>query len=160
MLPCLISFWDFRFSEVVKGLLRQMLYLQSQWIDPKYLNGVCLELIFKFCFSEFCFQFEFFFNFDFRMHKTHPKGFVFEILFIGDYSSISLKCITFQLLNYSISKITFLPRNLVYRYLDKNYAAVPTAVVLKMASAFLSYEKLAEKVTLKVETSVTLVDNL
>ena len=56
--------------------------------------------------------------------------------------------------------MTFLPRNLVYRYLDKSYAAVPTAVVLKMAAAFLSYEKLAEKVTLKVETSVTLVDNL
>ena len=54
----------------------------------------------------------------------------------------------------------FLPRNLVYCYLNKNYAAVPIAVVLKMAAAFLSYEKLAEKVTLKVETSVTLVDSL
>ena len=37
--------------------------------------------------SEFCFQFEFFFNFDFQMHTTHLKSFVFEILFIGDYSS-------------------------------------------------------------------------
>ena len=26
-------------------------------------------------------------NFDFQMHKTHFKSFVFEILFIGDYSS-------------------------------------------------------------------------
>ena len=30
----------------------------------------CIELIVKFCLSDFCFQFEFFFNFDFQMHKT------------------------------------------------------------------------------------------
>ena len=29
----------------------------------------------------------FFHNFDFQMHKTHLKSFVFEILFIGDNSS-------------------------------------------------------------------------
>ena len=57
----------------------------------KHLNGVwklkgfcisCIELTFKFCLSEFCFLFEFLFNFDFQMHKTHLKSFVFEILFI------------------------------------------------------------------------------
>ena len=31
----------------------------------------CIEFIFKFCFSEFCFQSEVFFDFDFKMHKTH-----------------------------------------------------------------------------------------
>ena len=41
----------------------------------------------NFCLSEFCFQFDFFFNFDFQMHKTHLKSFVFEILFMGDYNS-------------------------------------------------------------------------
>ena len=35
----------------------------------------------------FGFSLNFFFNFDFQMHKTHLKSFVFEILFIGDYSS-------------------------------------------------------------------------
>ena len=45
---------------------------------------------------------EFFFNFDFQMHKTHLESFAFEILFLGDYSSTfylfddeSLKYITF-----------------------------------------------------------------
>ena len=65
-------------------------------MDFKNLNGVwklkkfcitCINLIFKFCLSEFCSQFEFFFNFDFQMRKTHLKSFVFEILFIGNYSS-------------------------------------------------------------------------
>ena len=37
----------------------------------------------NFCLCGFRFQFEFFFNFDFQMHL---KRFVFEILFIGDYS--------------------------------------------------------------------------
>ena len=46
------------------------------------------ELIFIFFFlSEFCFQFGFFFNFDFQMHKIHLKSFVFAILFIGYNSS-------------------------------------------------------------------------
>ena len=31
---------------------------------------------FNFCLSEFCFQFEFLFNFDFQMHKTYLKSFV------------------------------------------------------------------------------------
>ena len=44
----------------------------------------CIELMFKFCLGEFCFRFEFFFNFDFQ---NHLKSFVFEILFVGDYSS-------------------------------------------------------------------------
>ena len=78
-----------------KGLLRQMLYLQSQWINFKNLNGVwnlkrfsmtCIELILKFCLGEFYFQFEFLFNFDFQMHKTHLKSFVLENVFIRDYS--------------------------------------------------------------------------
>ena len=56
-------------------------------MDFKNLNGVwklkkicitCIELIFKFCIGEFCFQFEFFINFDLQMHKTHLKSFVFE----------------------------------------------------------------------------------
>ena len=38
-----------------------------------------IELILNFCLSDFYFQFEFFCNFDFQMHKTHVKGFVFEI---------------------------------------------------------------------------------
>ena len=38
-------------------------------------------------YGEFCFQFEFFVNFDFQMHKTNLQSFVFEILFIGDYNS-------------------------------------------------------------------------
>ena len=66
-------------------------------MDFKNLNNVwklkkfcitCIELIFSnFCLSEFCIKFEFFFNFDFQMHKTHLKSFVLEILFIRDYSS-------------------------------------------------------------------------
>ena len=61
----------------------------------KNLNGVwklkrfciaCIEFIFKFCLGEFCFQFEFFLNFDFQTHEACPKSFVFEILFIGDSS--------------------------------------------------------------------------
>ena len=65
-------------------------------MDFKNLNGVwnlkrfcktCIETILNFCLSEFRFQFEFFFNFDFQMYKTHIKSFVFEILFIGDFSS-------------------------------------------------------------------------
>ena len=65
-------------------------------MDFKNLNGIrkvkrfsitCIELILNFCLSEFCFQFGFFVNFDIQMHKTHLKSFVFEILFIGDYSS-------------------------------------------------------------------------
>ena len=63
-------------------------------MDFETLNGVwklkrfcmiCVELIFKFSLCEFCFQFEFLFNFDFQMHKTNLKSFVFEMLFIGDY---------------------------------------------------------------------------
>ena len=65
-------------------------------MDFKNLNGVwklkrfcitCTELIFKFLSGELCFQFEFFINFDFQIHKTHLKSFAFEILFFGDYSS-------------------------------------------------------------------------
>ena len=65
-------------------------------MDFNNLNGVwklkrfCMtyvELILNFCLSEFCLQFEFFLNFDFQMHKTHLKSFLFEILFTGDYSS-------------------------------------------------------------------------
>ena len=37
MLPRLMSFWDF--NKVEKGLLRQTLYLQSQWMNFKHLNG-------------------------------------------------------------------------------------------------------------------------
>ena len=55
-----------------------LLYLQSQWMDFTNLNGVwklkrfcitsaCIELIFKFCLIEFCFQFEFVFNFYFQI---------------------------------------------------------------------------------------------
>ena len=52
-------------------------------MDFKNLNGVwkvkkicrsCIELIFKFCLGEFCFQLEFFFGVDFQMHKTHLKA--------------------------------------------------------------------------------------
>ena len=66
-------------------------------MDFKSLNGVwklkrfcitCIELIFNFFLSDFCFQFEFLFNFDSEMHKTHLNSFVFEISFIGDNSSI------------------------------------------------------------------------
>ena len=60
--------------------------LNDVW-KPERFFITCVELIFNFCFSEFYFQFEFFLNFDFQMHKTHLKGFVFEILFIGGYSS-------------------------------------------------------------------------
>ena len=86
------------YAKVEKGLLRQMLYLQSEWMDFKNLSGVwklirigitCIQLIYKICLSDFCFQFEFFFNFDFQMHKTYLKSFVFEILFIGVYRSRS-----------------------------------------------------------------------
>ena len=80
-----------------KGLLRQILYLQSQLRDSENLNGVwklkrlfcitCIELIFKFLSGELCFQFEVFIYSDFQMDKTHLKSFVFQILFIGDYSS-------------------------------------------------------------------------
>ena len=66
-------------------------------MDFKNLNGVwklkrfcisCIELFFLIILSQrLCFQFEFFYNFDFQMHKTHLKSFVFEILFIGDNSS-------------------------------------------------------------------------
>ena len=78
MLPRFLFFFD---SKVEKGLLRQMLYLQNQWMDFKNLNVVWKLK------RQFCFQFEFFFYFDFQMHKTHPRGFVFENLFIKDYSS-------------------------------------------------------------------------
>ena len=46
-------------------------------ISPEPVGGVwklkrfcmtCIKLTFKFLSSEFCFQFEFFFNFDFQMH--------------------------------------------------------------------------------------------
>ena len=59
-------------------------------MDFKNINDVwklerycitCIELIFKFCLSEFCFEFDFF-----SLHKSHLKFFVFEILFIADYS--------------------------------------------------------------------------
>ena len=59
-------------------------------MDFKNLNGVsklkrfcitCIELIYNFCLGKFCFQFEFFFNFDFQMHKTHLKSFVFKIFY-------------------------------------------------------------------------------
>ena len=58
----------------------------------KNLNGVWkpqrfLITCLTFCLSEFCFQFEMFFIFDLQMHKTNLKSSVFEILFIGDYSS-------------------------------------------------------------------------
>ena len=64
-------------------------------MDFKNLNHVwklkrfymtCIELIFKFFLGEFCFQFEFCLNIDFQMQKT-IKSFVFEILFVGDYSA-------------------------------------------------------------------------
>ena len=49
--------------------------------------GHLVELIFKFfVLGSVVFQFDFFFNFDFQMHKTQLKSFVFEILFIGHYS--------------------------------------------------------------------------
>ena len=65
-------------------------------MDFQNLNGVCklkrfcitcIELIFRFCFGEFCFQFEFFFYFDFQTHKIHLKSFVFKIFFIGNHNS-------------------------------------------------------------------------
>ena len=56
-------------------------------MDSKNLNGVWKLKRSCFCFVEFCFQFEFCFKFDFQMHKTHLKSFVFEFLFIGNYSS-------------------------------------------------------------------------
>ena len=53
--------------------------LNSVWKLKRFCI-TCIELIFTFLP-------EFFFSFDFQMHKTHLKGSVFEILFIGDYSS-------------------------------------------------------------------------
>ena len=90
-------------------------------MDSKNLNGVwklkrfrvtCIELIFKFCVSAFCLQFEFFFNFNFQMHKTHLKSFAFEILFIGDYS------LTFW---QSLKNITFLASELQHFQNDVNF---------------------------------------
>ena len=58
------------------------------------LKRLCISLyrtdFYIFFLSEFYFQYEFLFNFDFQMHKTHLKSFVIEILFFGDYSSIDL----------------------------------------------------------------------
>ena len=75
-------------------LSRQMLYLQSQCMYFKSLNGVwklkrfcrtCVD--FKiFVLMSFVFSLNFFFfNFDVQIHKTHLKSYVFEFLFIGDY---------------------------------------------------------------------------
>ena len=56
---------------------------QNQWIDFKNLNGIwklkrfyitCIELILNLCLGNFCFQFDFLFNFDFQMHKTNLKA--------------------------------------------------------------------------------------
>ena len=89
-----MSLWDF--SKVGKGLLRQTLYIQSQWMDFKNLSGVwkpkrfcisCIETIFRFLSQWVWFSAWIFFNFDFQMYKTHLKSFVFKILFIGDNSS-------------------------------------------------------------------------
>ena len=61
--------------------------LDSVWKLKRFCI-TSIELILNFFFlSEFCFQLEIFINFDFQMHKTHLKSFVFEILFIGDCSS-------------------------------------------------------------------------
>ena len=70
-------------DKVEKGLLSQILYFQSQWMDFKNLSNVwklkrfCIACIDKFLnfkiFREFRFQFEFFFNFDFQMHKPSKK---------------------------------------------------------------------------------------
>ena len=68
-------------------------------MDFKNLNCVwelkrfcvtCIELNFKFCLSEFYFQLEFSFNFDFQMHKTHLKSFVSKFCLFEIISVISL----------------------------------------------------------------------
>ena len=48
----------------------------------------CIELIFTFCLGEIGFQFEFCLNLDFQMQKKTSKKLFFEMLLIGDYSSI------------------------------------------------------------------------
>ena len=73
-----------------------MIYFQSQWTDFKNLNGVwklkrfcitCVELIFEFfVLVSFVFSLNFSLIFNFLMHEIQLKSFVFEILFIGDYS--------------------------------------------------------------------------
>ena len=35
-----------------------------------------------FCLGEFCFQFKFFFNFDFQMHKIHLKALLSKFCFL------------------------------------------------------------------------------
>ena len=57
-----------------------------------------------FVFPEFCFQFEFLFNFDFQMHKTYLKSFLFELLFIGGKPFISLMA-KFEAYNVLASKL-------------------------------------------------------
>ena len=70
------------------------------------------------------------FSFDFQMRKTHLKSFVFEILFIGDYSStfylvLMAKFEVYNLFSFQIRTFrkwhTFLPRHLVYRYINFNW---------------------------------------
>ena len=67
-----------------------MLYLQNQYMYFKNLKDWkdYAWLVWNwFCLGEFCFQSAFLFNFDFQMHKTPLKSFVFEISFIEDNSS-------------------------------------------------------------------------
>ena len=52
--------------------------LSSIWKLKRFCI-TCMEMTFSnFCFSGFCFQFDFFFNIDFQMHKTHLKNLCFR----------------------------------------------------------------------------------
>ena len=57
-------------------------------VSEKILHNLYIIDFLNFGLSEFCFQLEFFFNFDFQMEKNPSKKLLFfEILFIGGYSS-------------------------------------------------------------------------
>ena len=65
---------------------RLQVFLQHSFVlNAGLSNNFILGMLYLKSTNKFCFQFEFFFNFDFQMHKAHLKSFVFEILFIGDY---------------------------------------------------------------------------
>ena len=48
--------------------LRQIYAIRDRSIES---SKTSIKLISNFCLVEFCFQFEFFFNFDFQMYETH-----------------------------------------------------------------------------------------
>ena len=50
--------------------------------NDKSANSVAVsEVDLLSVYSEFCFQFEFLFNFDFQMHKTHLKSFFRDFVY-------------------------------------------------------------------------------